>query len=180
MTGTVWEGHFRHWTLTDSYLKIYPNSFSNEHIYLEELDKLPRQRCVDAIDLITNEIKEKVSRFQRGNVLYPVVLVGGGSPMLVNRSFGKYQKVIHPAGYHISNAVGACFAPHSAQIDKVFWIKEKTKQEIIEMETSSLFNQLIKKGVNKDNMELISVEEFPFDYMAEDVLRLRLKVLGDP
>jgi N-methylhydantoinase A/oxoprolinase/acetone carboxylase beta subunit len=175
--GISWGGDT--WTLTDSFLKIYPGSFSDDKIIPEVLKQLSEDECQQVISRVTREIKEKITRLQLDNEELPVVLVGGGSSLLVDRLFGKYKKVYHPAGHHISNAIGACFAPLSAQTDKVFWINNQTKQEVIEQETENLFQQLLRKGANRESIELVSIEEFPFDYLKGEGLRIRLKALGE-
>ncbi|WP_409304879.1 hydantoinase/oxoprolinase N-terminal domain-containing protein [Peribacillus sp. SCS-155] len=175
--GISWGGST--WTLTDSFLKVYPESFSDDKINLKGLENLSEADCRKVIKKVMMEIKTKIARFQPNNEMLPIVLVGGGSPLILNRLFGKYQKIIHPAGYLICNAVGACFAPLSAQVDKVFWLKDKTKQQIIDEQTEQLIQQLIQKGANRESIRLASIEEYPFDYMKGEVLRIRLKVLGD-
>jgi hypothetical protein len=86
---------------------------------------------------------------------------------------------MHPLGHHISNAIGACFAPLSAQMDKVFWLKDQTKEEIIELEKEKLFQQLILKGSKQESMKVVSIEEIPFDYFIGEVLRIRMKAIGE-
>ncbi|MFJ5622845.1 hydantoinase/oxoprolinase N-terminal domain-containing protein [Peribacillus loiseleuriae] len=175
--GISWGGNT--WTLTDSFLKVYPGSFSDEKMTSKGLSKLSTEACQKVINKVTGEIKEKINRLELKSEGFPVVLVGGGSSLLVDRLFGKYKKVYHPAGHHISNAIGACFAPLSAKTDKVFWLNDRTKQEIIEDETKILFQQLLDKGAKSESIELVSIEEFPFDYLKGEVLRIRLKALGD-
>jgi N-methylhydantoinase A/oxoprolinase/acetone carboxylase beta subunit len=175
--GISWGGNS--WTLTDSFLKVYPNSFSDEKITLKGLHQLVEEDCQKVIKRVTREIKNKIGMFQLSNEALPLVLVGGGSSLLVDRLYGKYQKVFHPAGYHICNAVGACFAPLSSQIDKVFWLRDKSKQEVIDEEKEQLVQQLLQKGAKRNSIELVSIEEFPFDYMKGEVLRIRMKALGE-
>ncbi len=175
--GMAWGGNT--WTLTDSFLRLFPNSFQDEKISLDGLRVLSKDDCQKVINRVTKEIKERIAWFQLSNEDLPVVLVGGGSPLLVNRLFGKYQKVSHPAGYHICNAIGACFAPLSAEIDKVFWLNNKTKQEVIDQAKKQLFQQLMCKGAKKESIRLESLEEIPFDYLKGEVLRIRLKGLGE-
>ncbi|PLR79937.1 hydantoinase/oxoprolinase [Bacillus canaveralius] len=175
--GISWGGNT--WTLTDSFLKVYPDSFSDKKITLTGLAKLSEDDCQKVINTVTREIKKKIARLQQSNEALSIVLVGGGSSLLVNRLFGKYQKVFHPVGFHICNAVGACFAPLSAQVDKVFWLRDKTKQEIIDEEKEQLIQQLLRKGATRDTIQVVSIEEFPFDYLKGEVLRIRLKALGE-
>ncbi|MCM3092623.1 MULTISPECIES: hydantoinase/oxoprolinase family protein [unclassified Cytobacillus] len=175
--GMAWGG--RTWTLTDSFLKLFPDSFQDETLQLKGLDLLSKEDCRKVIQVVTKDIKETISRLQPSVEDLPVILVGGGSPLLANRLFGRYKKVLHPAGYHICNAVGACFAPLSAELDKVFWLNGITKQEVIEQAKDQLFQQLLQKGAKKESIELVSLEEFPFDYLEGEVLRVRVKALGE-
>lgn len=175
--GISWGG--KTWTLTDSFLKVYPEAFTHEKIDPAGLNVLSMEDCQRVIHIVSKKIKEKIGRFQPSFGDLPIVLVGGGSPLLGKGLFGKYQKIINPVGYHICNAVGVCFAPLSAQIDKVFWLQDKTKQEVIAEEMENLVQLLLQKGAKKESIEQVSVEEFPFDYMKGEVLRIRLKAVGE-
>ncbi|MDQ0272787.1 hydantoinase/oxoprolinase family protein [Cytobacillus purgationiresistens] len=175
--GMAWGGEC--WTLTDSFLKVFPESFNDEKISMNELEQLSAVDCRKVISRVSKEMKDCIARLQLKNEELPVVLVGGGSPLLAEQVFGKYEKIYHPAGYPICNALGACFAPLSAEIDKVFWLNNKTKQEEVAKAKNSIIEELRLKGATKESIRLISVEEFPFDYLKGDVLRIRIKGLGE-
>lgn len=175
--GISWGGDS--WTLTDSFIKINPDSLADENMVLEGLEKLSYEDCQKVVKTIIQEIKEKITRLEARNEGLPIVLVGGGSKLLVNRLFGKYKRVLHPVGHHISNAIGACFAPLSAQTDKVFWLTDQTKEQIIEQEKEKLFEHLCNKGAKEGTIKIVSIEEFPFDYFRGEVLRVRLKAEGE-
>lgn len=175
--GLSWGGDS--WTLTDSFIKVDTESLSDEKITLEGLEKISFEDCQKVIRKVTQDIKEKITRLEFNSEGLPIVLVGGGSELLVNRLFGKYKRVYHPIGHHISNAIGACFAPLSAQTDKVIWLKNHTKEEIIEQEKEKLFQQLRHKGAKEQSIKMVSIEEFPFDYFKGEVLRIRLKAIGE-
>ncbi len=175
--GISWGGDS--WTITDSFFKMGSDSLSDQLITHDGLNKLSYEDCKHVVKIVTQEIKEKVTRLELNSEGLPVVLVGGGSTLLGNRLFGKYKRVYHPSGHHISNAVGACYAPLSAQTDKVFWLKSQTKEEIIELEKEKLFRQLFQKGAVKETIKIVSIEEFPFDYFKGEVLRIRIKALGE-
>ncbi|WP_223587585.1 hydantoinase/oxoprolinase N-terminal domain-containing protein [Neobacillus bataviensis] len=175
--GISWGGDS--WTITDSFLKVNPEMFADEKMTLNGLGKLSYEDCQLVIKKVTQEIKEKVARLEVNSDGLPVVLVGGGSKLLVNRLFGKYKRVYHPLYHHISNAIGACYAPLSAQTDKVFWLMNQTKEEILEQEKGKLFQQLRRKGAKEDSIKVDLIEEFPFDYFKGEVLRIRMKAIGD-
>lgn len=175
--GMAWGG--KSWTLTDSFLKVFSESFKDEKIELVLLDKLSADDCYKVIHTVSKELKDRIARLQLRNEELPVVVVGGGSPMLVGNIFSKYDKVAHPAGYHICNALGACFAPLSAEIDKVFWLHHKTKEEIITQAKEMIIAELLSKGASENSIRISAVEEFPFDYLKGEVIRLRIKGLGE-
>jgi N-methylhydantoinase A/oxoprolinase/acetone carboxylase beta subunit len=175
--GISWGGDS--WTVTDSFFKMDPDLLSNEKMTLSGLQKITYEDCQKVVKKVTQDIKEKITRLELNSEGLPVVLVGGGSTLIVNRLFGKYKRVYHPSGHHISNAIGACYAPLSAQTDKVFWLKNQTKEEIIELEKEKLFQQLFLKGAKEESIKVVSIEEFPFDYFKGEVLRIRIKALGE-
>lgn len=175
--GISWGGDS--WTVTDSFFGMDLDSLSNEKMTSNWLKKLTYEDCQKVVKKVTQEIKEKITRLELNSEGLPIVLVGGGSTLIVNRLFGKYKRVIHPSGHHISNAIGACYAPLSAQTDKVFWLKNQTIEEIIELEKEKLFKQLFLKGAKVESIKVVSIEEFPFDYFKGEVLRIRIKALGE-
>lgn len=177
LQGVSWGGSS--WTLTDSFIKLDTEILSDQKMNLNGLKSLSKEDCQKVVKKVTQEIKEKITHLEGSSEDIPVVLVGGGSKLLVNRLFGKYKRVHHPLGYQISNAIGACFAPLSAQTDKVFWLKKRSKDEIILIEKEALIRQLLDKGAKENSIKLVLMEEYPFDYFHGEVLRIRLKAVGE-
>ncbi|WP_172799317.1 hypothetical protein [Bacillus sp. FJAT-29814] len=126
-----------------------------------------------------NEIKSTIERLIVNDEELPIVLVGGGSPLLHDSLFSKYKKIRKPSGFHICNAIGACFAPISEQIDKVYWLNELTKEEVVSRAVDTVRDAVIRKGGKPESVQIAYVEEFPFDYIQGEVLRVRTKAIGE-
>jgi N-methylhydantoinase A/oxoprolinase/acetone carboxylase beta subunit len=175
--GIAWGG--KTWTVTDSFLKVFPDALLHEMKRINLLDSLPEKACRQVISYVMNEIKSTIERLIVNEEELPIVLVGGGSPLLHDSLFSKYKKIRKPSGFHICNAIGACFAPISEQIDKVYWLNELTKEEVVSRAVDTVRDAVIKKGGKPESVQIAYVEEFPFDYMQGEVLRVRTKAIGE-
>ncbi|MBD7936414.1 hydantoinase/oxoprolinase [Cytobacillus sp. Sa5YUA1] len=175
--GLAWGGEL--WTISDSFLKIFPHSFKDKHIKYENLEGISTEDCLKVVNTVSSRIREKIRQLQPKDQYVPLVLVGGGSPLLLNNIFTKFDKAIQPVGYQICNAVGACYAPLSSSLDKVFWLNDRTKEEIVEREKERVITELIHKGAKPETIKINRVEEFPFDYLKGEMFRLKIMAFGD-
>lgn len=127
---------------------------------------------------ITRDIKDAIEQLQVQENNLPIVFVGGASPLFNETLFGKYTRFINPAGYAFCSAVGACYATLSSQVDKVYWLHDQSKEDIIEEIKGELFSELLMKGAKKESIKIASVEEYPFDYLKGEVMRIRAKAIS--
>ncbi len=175
--GIAWGG--QSWTVSDSFLKLYPDSFYDQRLDVSRLNSLDRIDCEKVVDYCMGHIKHALDLLQGHEGEWPIVLVGGGSPLLNEQLFGKYKQVMNPAGYPISSAIGACFAPVSNVIDKVYWLNNRTKEEIIEEAVSACKNAVLKRGADPGSIQVSYVEEYPFAYLKGEILRVKTKATGE-
>lgn len=168
------------WTLTDSFLRITPElSFrNNQNPTLDLVRQLPKKECTEAVEAYAKGVNERIEQLQFGKEMLPIVVVGGGSPFIINRLLTKSRIVENPFHYAISNAIGACYAPVKMQEDRVYHLNERTKEEIIEETKGRVITEVIKKGARKDTVHVTAVEEFPFAYLKGEVIRIRVKAVG--
>ncbi|MDQ0162858.1 hydantoinase/oxoprolinase N-terminal domain-containing protein [Bacillus alveayuensis] len=167
------------WTITDCFLKkspIFP-FYPNNH--KRNLEKLSEEECQKIVKFVIKETKQAIDKYEELNRDIPIVLVGGASPFLKDRLFGKYRKVYHPAGYAYCNAIGACYAPVSAQLDKVLWLHDEKKEHVIEKRKQEVIDTVIRKGAKRDTVQVVSIKEYPFAYLKGQVLRVRIKAEGE-
>lgn len=173
--GLAWGGNL--WTLSDSFLKLYPGAFPGMSLQAETLGDVAAGDCRVAVRQVMREIREQVERLQPLGQQLPVILVGGASPLLAAAYDDKYGKTVHPRGYQFCSAIGACRAPVSLQHDQVLWLQHRCKEEVVWEAKRLLLEQLEKEGA-KDTA-IVSYEEYPFTYLEGDVIRLRLKAAGE-
>jgi len=175
--GLSWGGQT--WTVSDSFLKLYPDSFYDPRLDLSRLASLDRGDCERVVEYCIGQIKHALDLLQGHEEELPIVLVGGGSPLLNEQLFGKYKQVINPAGYPFSSAIGACFAPVSNVVDKVYWLNRRTKEAIIEEAVNTCKTALLDKGADPDSIQVSYVEEYPFAYLKGEILRVKTKATGE-
>lgn len=165
--------------LTDVFLQLYPHTYLPRRQLGAEVPQLEQEEAEYVIKRVVDTLRETIDRVQPVKERLPIVLVGGGSPLLVDRLFYKYGETIHPPGFQICNAVGACMAPVSWQIDRIYWLNDRTKEEIVDELTREALVEVERSGGVKDSIRLVQVEEIPFDYYKGEVIRLRVKATGE-
>jgi hypothetical protein len=175
--GLAWGG--TSWTVSDSFLKLYPDTFYDKKIDVSGLDSLDQVECEQVVRYVMERVRSALDVLKEHEDEWPIVLVGGGSPMFNERLFGKYQEVLSPAGYPVSSAIGACFAQVSEVVDKVFWLNHRTKEEIIAEAVAAGKEAVMKKGASTESIQVSYVEEYPFAYLKGEILRVKTKVTGE-
>jgi hypothetical protein len=175
--GMAWGG--KSWTVSDSFLKLYPDSFYDKSVDVSKLDQLDRSDCEHVVRHVMGQVKHALDLLQDHEEEYPIVLVGGGSPLLNERLFGKYKRIYNPAGYSSSSAIGACFAPVSEVVDKVYWLNDHSKEEIIDDAVAACKNAVLQKGADPGTIQVSYVGEYPFAYLRGEILRVKTKVTGE-
>jgi N-methylhydantoinase A/oxoprolinase/acetone carboxylase beta subunit len=106
-----------------------------------------------------------------------VVAVGGGSVVLPPELHGA-SEVLHPEHYDVANAIGAAIASVSGQVDKVFKLSERTREEATEEAMTAARNEAISAGADAGAVEIVELEEVPMAYLTEPVVRIRAKAAG--
>ncbi|SNR65527.1 Hydantoinase/oxoprolinase [Haloechinothrix alba] len=106
-----------------------------------------------------------------------VIAVGGGSVVLPPELEGA-SVVLHPEHYDVANAIGAAIASVSGQVDKVFKLAGRTRQEVTDEATTDARNEAISAGADPAAVEIVEIEEVPMAYLTEPVIRIRAKAAG--
>lgn len=172
-----WGGNL--WTVTDSFLKLFPESFFDEDLSLSALEILDKEDNKKVVQLVMKQVKNVIEQFQDKLQELPIVIVGGGSPLFNKKLFGKYRQVSNPSGYSICSAIGACFSPVTAELDKVYWLNNESKEEVCQKAISTVKRLVIEKGAKESSVFVSSIKEYPFAYQKGEVLRIRVKAIGE-
>jgi N-methylhydantoinase A/oxoprolinase/acetone carboxylase beta subunit len=107
----------------------------------------------------------------------PVLAVGGGS-ILVPDKVGELP-VIRPEHFSVANAVGAAIGQISGEVDRIFSLDGKTREEALAEARKEATEKAIAAGAKPDSIELLDQEDVPLAYLPGNATRIRLKVVGD-
>jgi N-methylhydantoinase A/oxoprolinase/acetone carboxylase beta subunit len=136
----------------------------------EELLAAALRRADELVFVATDQIKTA-----RGPV--PLVVVGGGSVILPPEVPGVAQ-IVRPENYDVANAIGAAIASVSGQVDKVFKLAGRDRQEVLDLACAAAKDEAISAGADPAAVEIVEVEEVPMAYLTEPVVRIRVKAAG--
>lgn len=107
----------------------------------------------------------------------PVLAVGGGS-ILVPEKVGDLP-VIRPAHFSVANAVGAAIGQISGEVDRIFSLEAKSREEALQEARTEATDKAIAAGAKPETISLLDQEDVPLAYLPGNATRIRLKVVGD-
>ena len=126
---------------------------------------------------INEMITNAVERMRVSPDPIPVLAVGGGS-ILVPDHVGELP-VIRPEYFSVANAVGAAIGQISGEVDRIFSLDGKTREEALAEALKEATDKAIAAGARPDSIELLDQEDVPLAYLPGNATRIRLKVVGD-
>lgn len=107
----------------------------------------------------------------------PVLAVGGGS-ILVPDKIGDLP-VIRPEHFSVANAVGAAIGQISGEVDRIFSLESKSREEALDEARKEATDKAIAAGAKPDSITLLDQEDVPLAYLPGNATRIRLKVVGE-
>lgn len=130
-----------------------------------------------ALAIADEEVWVATDQVRTSRAPTPVIVVGGGSVILPAELKG-LGDVIRPDNYDVANAIGAAIASVSGQVDKVFKLGQRTRDELLGEATSAAADEAISAGADPAAVEIVEIEEVPMAYLTEPVIRIRAKAAG--
>lgn len=130
---------------------------------------------------VANDIKDKINylvdKVKTDAKPVPVVLVGGGAPILPDEIEG-VSKVIVPDHYEVANAFGACIAQVSGEMERVFNLATCSREEAIEQVKKEATQNAIVAGADENTIEILTVSDTPLPYLP-NAIKVQVKVCGE-
>ena len=126
---------------------------------------------------IDEMIVNAVERMRVSAEKIPVLAVGGGS-ILIPDKVGDLP-VIRPDHFDVANAVGAAIGQISGEVDRIFSLAEKSRDDALAEARADATEKAIAAGAKPDSIELLDQEDVPLAYLPGNATRIRLKVVGD-
>lgn len=126
---------------------------------------------------IDEMILNAVERMRVSPAPIPVLAVGGGS-ILIPETLGDLP-VIRPEHFSVANAVGAAIGQISGEVDRIFSLDGKTREEALKEAREEATAKAIAAGAKPESIELLDQEDVPLAYLPGNATRIRLKVVGE-
>ena len=139
------------------------------------------QKTKNLQEEVENTIKTKINRLidtvKTNNQPVPVILVGGGSPILPNELEG-VGKIIRPNHYEVANAYGACIAQIGGEAEKIFNLTNISREEAIEEVKELATQNALHAGALLETIEVMTISDTPLAYLP-NATKVKVKVCGD-
>ena len=75
--------------------------------------------------------------------------------------------------------MGAAIGQISGEVDRIFSLAGKTREEALAEALKEATEKAIAAGARPDSIELLDQEDVPLAYLPGNATRIRLKVVGD-
>jgi N-methylhydantoinase A/oxoprolinase/acetone carboxylase beta subunit len=131
-----------------------------------------------ALQLMEDRIAQSVDRMKTSAQPIPIVVVGGGSILLRDRLAGA-SELIKPEHFAVANAIGAAIAQVGGEVDRIFSLEKKSRDETLEQAKQEAVDKAVAAGANRDTVHVVDVEEVPLSYLPSSATRIRVKAVGE-
>jgi N-methylhydantoinase A/oxoprolinase/acetone carboxylase beta subunit len=137
----------------------------------------------DNIARVDHHLRKRLGRvlenYERAGRHLPIVLVGGGAPLIENLLRELGHNVIRPAHSHIANAYGAAIAQVGGEADLTFSSGAVSRQEALDRAEREAHRRAVEAGASQNSIITIELEDAAFSYLASDALRVRARAVGE-
>lgn len=146
---------------------------------LGDRTKVARLDGVDvALAQAATMIEGALDRVRPSATQLPVILVGGGAPLLGGDSIGGGQ-IVRPDHGQVANAIGASIAMVGGECDRIFYLDGVSRTEAVAAATDEAKAQATEAGADAASIRIVEMDEIPLSYMPGNATRLRVKAVGD-
>jgi N-methylhydantoinase A/oxoprolinase/acetone carboxylase beta subunit len=123
-------------------------------------------------------IEEALERVRPSAATLPVILVGGGAPVLAGQRIGGGE-IVRPGHGQVANAIGASIAMVGGECDRIFYLDGVSRTEAVTVATDEAKARAAAAGADADSIRIVEMDEIPLSYMPGNATRLRVKAVGD-
>lgn len=131
-----------------------------------------------AITRIQEIVAEAVDRMKTSAEAQPVIVVGGGSVLVVRQIEGG-SELVKPNHFEAANAVGAAIAQISGEIDRIYSLDQMPRSQVLEDAKAEATARAIAAGADEETIEIVDVEDVPLAYLPGNATRVRVKAVGE-
>jgi len=129
------------------------------------------------LGMIGAALRRAVDRVRGGDGRAPIVMVGGGAPLL--RSLLPGYEVVVPERHAVANAVGAATALVAGTVDRIVPLEGVSRQEMTARAVSDAVARAVMAGADAASVQIISTDVAPLPYLPDNLIRVRAKAVGE-
>ncbi|TYB45581.1 hydantoinase/oxoprolinase N-terminal domain-containing protein [Actinomadura chibensis] len=133
--------------------------------------RVPDVRTMEDLDSVIDRIRTR-------SAPDPVVLVGGGSPLIGDR-LGVAARVHRPEHFAVAGAVGAAIAHVGGEVDRVFAVEPGDREAVRSAASQEAIDRTVAAGADPGTVRVVEVEEFPIAGLPGNAVRVRVRAVGD-
>ena len=127
---------------------------------------------------IARMLNAGIEQMKPGGEPVPVVLVGGGA-ILATEQFAAASEILLPEYSGVANAIGAAIAQVGGEAESMISYAKIPRREAIARLSRKARQAARSAGADPATVRVADIEETAISYMPGNVVRLRVKVVGD-
>ena len=124
-------------------------------------------------------LERLLENFERAGRNLPIILVGGGAPLVVELLRGLGRKVLCPERADVANAYGAAMAQVGGEADLTFSSTSVSRPEALARAEREAHRRAAEAGAAPTTVTTVELEDAAFSYLASDAIRVRARAVGD-
>ncbi len=131
-----------------------------------------------SLQMMEDRIAQAVDRMKTSAGAIPIVVVGGGS-ILIRDSLPGASELVKPEHFAVANAIGAAIAQVGGEVDRIFSLDKKSRDETLEEAKREAAEKAVAAGASPGTVHVVDVEEVPLSYLPSNATRIRVKAVGE-
>lgn len=139
---------------------------------------LPGPLIKEALAAIHAHFNEAVDRIKSDTGDVPLVLVGGGSILINEKTPGTTETII-PDNAAVANAIGASIAQVSGEFDHIYLYANEGRDAALKHAREQASRRAVEAGAVAETVEIVDVLELNIISMPGDAVRVRTRAVGD-
>ncbi|WP_326835464.1 hydantoinase/oxoprolinase family protein [Amycolatopsis rhabdoformis] len=126
---------------------------------------------------VHDRIAEAVERAKLSAAAIPLIGVGGGA-FVVGDDIPGVSAVLRPGHAAVANAVGAATADVGAEVDRIYSLAERTREDVLDEARRTARDRAAEAGAVPGTVRIVDEEDLPLAYL-QHTTRVRVRAVGD-
>lgn len=138
---------------------------------------LPTATVETALAIVADRVTAAVEKAKLTASDTPVIVVGGGGPLL--GAVPGLGDLVIPSHAGVANAVGAAYAEAGGEVDRVYDLAGTTREAVLDAARQEATDLAVAAGADRDAVRIVDAEDVPLTHLgAGQAVRVRVKAAG--